>query len=104
MSAKIPYAAYFLSFPAVITGTGKYVTRSGETVTVERVDDHHWKRGHYADGTPERWHRSGRIFSGQETANDIIGPEPAPKQIAADAAITEFYTDRANGAHAAKAP
>lgn len=74
MIGRIPYAAFFLSFPEVITTPGQYVTRSGETVTIENADNAHWKRGHYADGTPERWNRSGRIFSGQETQNDIIRP------------------------------
>lgn len=73
MTKHIPYAAFFLSFPVVITVPGQYVTRSGEAVTVDDVSNAHWKRGTYATGQHESWHRSGRIFSGQETANDIVG-------------------------------
>jgi hypothetical protein len=79
MTKPIPYAAFFLSFPVVITTPGQYVTRSGEVVTVDDVSDHHWKPGMYSCGTIERWHRSGRIFSGQETANDIVASSnPTP--------------------------
>jgi hypothetical protein len=73
MSRHIPYAAYLLSHPVVITTPGQYVTRAGEAVTVDNVSDYHWKRGTYSTGQRECWHSSGRIFSGQETANDIVG-------------------------------
>lgn len=71
----IPYAAFFLSFPTVITEPGRYITRSGEVVQVHDTSNAHWKRGAYSCGTPERWNRSGRIFSGQETQNDIVRAE-----------------------------
>lgn len=74
MTKPIPYCAHFLGFPVVITAPGQYVTRSGEVVEVDDVRDHHWKLGRYPSGVHERWHRSGRIFSGTETANDIVGP------------------------------
>lgn len=75
MRRPIPYEAFFLSKPVVITTPGQYVTRSGEVVEVDDASDYHWKRGRYQDGTPESWHRSGRIFSGRETPNDIIRPK-----------------------------
>lgn len=76
MTKPIPYCAYFLSFPVIITEPGQYVTRSGELVEVRDVSNVHWKYGKYPTGQNECWHRSGRIFSGQETPNDIVGPAP----------------------------
>ena len=76
MTKPIPYCAHFLSFPVIITEPGQYVTRSGEVVVIEDGSDFHWKRGRYPNGVRESWHRSGRIFSGQETPNDIVGPAP----------------------------
>jgi len=72
----IPYAAHFLSLPVVITEAGRYVTRSGDVVTVDDVSSCHWKRGRYSTGGQETWHRSGRIFSGRETDNDIVRVAP----------------------------
>lgn len=73
----IPYVAHFLSFPVVIDKDGKYITRSGEIVTIEKCSENfHWKKGRYSNGIEETWHRSGRIFSGRETSNDIIGLAP----------------------------
>jgi hypothetical protein len=74
MTTSFPYAAFFLGFPVVITAPGQYVTRSGEVVEVDDDSSYHWKRGRYQCGTVETWHRSGRIFSGTETANDIVQP------------------------------
>lgn len=72
MNKAIPYAAFFLSFPVIITAPGQYITRSGEAVEIEAARDAHWMVGKYACGTTETWHRSGRIFSGKQTQNDII--------------------------------
>lgn len=75
MRRPIPYEAFFLSKPVVITTPGQYVTRSGEVVEVDEANDYHWKFGRYPSGIRERWHCSGYIFSGRETPNDIIRPK-----------------------------
>lgn len=71
----VPYAAFFLGLPPLITQPGRYVTRSGEVVQVDDTSNTHWKRGAYPCGTAETWNRSGRIFSGRETPNDIVRAE-----------------------------
>jgi hypothetical protein len=73
MSSAHFYPLIFV--PVVITAPGKYLTRCGETVTVEVVSTKHdfGCTGFYdKEGIKERWHKSGRIFAGQETQNDII--------------------------------
>jgi len=68
------YFAPFVSFPVVILAPGRYLTRCGETVTVDAVSSRHDFAcvGAYDNGVRERWHKSGRLFAGRETANDII--------------------------------
>lgn len=69
------YFAPLVVMPDLITGPGKYVTRSGETVSVDAVSGHGGEfgcRGSYADGTRERWHRSGRLLASREMDNDIV--------------------------------
>lgn len=59
----------------VITGPGEYVTRCGEVVSIDSADCRAAKLdclGSYADGTRERWHRSGRIMASREMVNDIV--------------------------------
>lgn len=66
---------YFLPLlPVVITVSGNYLTRSGETVVVTAASDAHdlGCLGAYANGVRESWHRSGRILPGSETVNDIV--------------------------------
>lgn len=60
--------------PIVIAEPGVYVTRCGEPVIVRAVSRRHnfGCVGHYLNGVAERWHKSGRIFAGTETANDIV--------------------------------
>lgn len=60
--------------PVVITGPGKYLTRSAEVVEVAIASQNndHGCTGRYANGVEDRWHRSGRIYSGIHSGNDII--------------------------------
>ncbi|WP_432263472.1 hypothetical protein [Cupriavidus sp. TMH.W2] len=71
-------SAYFASLvtkPDIITAPGNYVTRSGELVTITVVS---WRQDHgcigtYGDGKiVDKWHKSGRIFAGAESGNDIV--------------------------------
>lgn len=68
------YFLPLLTLPTILTGPGCYITRRGDTVTVEvassRNDFRCW--GQYASGVAEGWHRTGRILATSETANDII--------------------------------
>jgi hypothetical protein len=68
------YFAAFVTLPVVIKAAGQYLTRSGETVTIETVSNRHdfGCKGRYSDGTSEGWHRSGRLFKGFTSANDIV--------------------------------
>lgn len=73
---KSAYFAPLVVLPVIVAEPGNYVTRCGETVSVSAVS---WRNdfgctGLYSNGVRERWHRSGRIFAGQETANDIVRP------------------------------
>jgi hypothetical protein len=68
------YYAPLVLLPAIVTEPGSYLTRCGETVTVTAVSirHDHGCKGTYSNGVSEGWHKSGRIFAGQETANDIV--------------------------------
>lgn len=74
---KTMTSAYYVPLvllPVIVTESGAYVTRCGETVTISsasRKHDHGCV-GAYSDGTAERWHKSGRVFATRETANDIV--------------------------------
>lgn len=72
----IPGVAYisFFSLPVIITAPGQYLTRGGEVVTVEVVSTRHDHgcRGFYSCGIAEGWHKTGRIYFGQECCNDIV--------------------------------
>lgn len=68
---------YFTSLfvlPAVIDGSGKYATRCGEGVEIAQSSSKHdfGCIGTYSNGTTEHWHKSGRLFSSRETANDVV--------------------------------
>ncbi|QIG65745.1 hypothetical protein phiOC_p080 [Ochrobactrum phage vB_OspM_OC] len=70
--------AYFLplvSLPVVIDESGEYVTRCGDVVTVTIVSTKHDMgcHGFYnAGGVSESWHKSGRLYAGTESFNDIV--------------------------------
>lgn len=70
-------SAYFAPLvlePIIITTPGKYRTRSGAVITVDSVSKGHdfECRGTYPNGIPEGWHRSGRLYAGVASANDVI--------------------------------
>lgn len=62
-----------LGYPQSIFTPGRYLTRSGETVTIETIGSGILSaRGRYSDGTPERWSTSGRVLPHYLSANDIV--------------------------------
>lgn len=76
-------SAYFASLvlrPVIITAPGEYITRAGERVRIEKITTQYWHNfgcvGYYADGTVDFWHKSGRIFAGRLSGNDIVGVVP----------------------------
>lgn len=68
------YFAPLVLAPTLITEPGQYLTRGGETVTIDRTSARHdfGCVGSYASGQTERWHRSGRLFAGVHSQNDIV--------------------------------
>lgn len=72
--SAVIYFAPLVSKPDIIDSPGKYKTRSGETVTIKLASKRHdfGCFGHYSNGIPENWHKSGRIYATSETGNDII--------------------------------
>jgi hypothetical protein len=73
--AKSGYFAPLVVLPVVIKMSGTYRTRGGELVSINTTSTRNDFncRGIYENGTPEAWHRSGRILASRETVNDIIG-------------------------------
>lgn len=73
MNTKAWYAS-LVTKPDIITAPGEYVTRSGETVTVTDASRRHDFRciGTYSNGIREGWHKSGRLYFGIESKNDIV--------------------------------
>lgn len=71
-----PIASFtsLVCLPIIITAPGVYVTRGGEVVTVETSSMGHYFGcwGQYSCGAAEFWHRSGRLYFGCETQNDIV--------------------------------
>ncbi|MGV2169680.1 hypothetical protein ACQZ40_25265 [Agrobacterium sp. 16-172Ci] len=68
------YFAPLVTHPVIITEPGQYRTRAGEVVTVKRASklNDFGCRGHYQNGVPEFWHRSGRIFVNALSDHDIV--------------------------------
>ena len=68
------YWAPFVTLPVIITKTGDYLTRKGERVTIVKVSTKHdfGCLGHYSTGQDEGWHKSGRLFAGRTSDNDIV--------------------------------
>jgi hypothetical protein len=64
----------FFHFPHVIDTPGQYRTRKGDIVTIEKVETGicGFSSGFYDTKIRERWHNSGRIYSGCESLNDIV--------------------------------
>jgi hypothetical protein len=68
------YWAPFVTLPVIITEPGEYITRGGEKVIVESVSTKHDFDclGTYSTGQSEGWHKSGRLFAGRTSQNDIV--------------------------------
>lgn len=68
------YFASFVTLPIVIDRPGLYRTRSGDRAQVTAASQRNdfGCVGRYVGGPDERWHRSGRIFAGRETVNDVV--------------------------------
>lgn len=74
------YYAPLVLLPVVIDRAGRYKTRAGEEVEVFEVsarNDHGCIGAYLKTGIPEHWHRSGRVFAGQLTDNDIVRRVPS---------------------------
>lgn len=71
---KVGQFASLVNKPVIIDGPGNYRTREGLVVEVHLASTRHDAgcHGTYPNGVKERWHKSGRIFTGQESINDII--------------------------------
>jgi hypothetical protein len=69
-------AAYasLVPLPVVIDGPGQYLTRAGELARItDATSKHRFAcQGTYPCGTPENWHRSGRLYFGIHSDNDIV--------------------------------
>lgn len=72
--ASSAYFASMVVLPVIIDGPGPYVTRCGERVEITQSSTRHdfGCIGTYNCDTRERWHKSGRLFSGKETINDVV--------------------------------
>lgn len=70
-------AALLVNKEVIITAPGFYRTRGGDRVEIILVSERQdfGCLGHYDDGVPERWHKSGRILASRETQNDIVNKE-----------------------------
>ena len=70
------WSTAFILLPTIITEPGDYITRKGERVTVYTTAAQTVRPfncyGNYSDGTQEAWHRTGRLYFGQECDNDIV--------------------------------
>lgn len=68
------YFAPLVTLPIVITESGWYLTRRGERVAINAVSARNdfCNIGRYSSGEIEGWHRSGRLYSGTLSANDIV--------------------------------
>ena len=64
----------FITLPTVIEKPGQYVTRGGEVVTIDAVSSRHDFncKGRYSDGIRDGWHKSGRLYFGTLSQNDIV--------------------------------
>lgn len=67
------------SLAVIIKHPGEYLTRKGEVVRIETVaaGRQFACKGVYSCGTVDHWHRSGRLYVGRESINDITGPYEA---------------------------
>ena len=70
------WGASLVALPVVITGPGKYIARSGEEVNIKVAGGRVAFDciGSYASGQTDAWNRSGRLYPGIESQNDIVRP------------------------------
>ena len=62
-----------ITLPTIITAVGEYVTRNGEIVTVESIDNHSFScSGRYSNDIDESWDKTGRLYPTTLSDNDII--------------------------------
>lgn len=69
------YCYPFIFQEVIIDGPGEYLTRGGERVTIDQASSSlsFDCAGRYADcGTQDRWSKSGRLFAGTLSQNDIV--------------------------------
>lgn len=69
------YVYPLIFLPVVIDGPGDYLTRGGERVAISHASTRHDFQctGSYSTcGTNDGWHKSGRLFAGPESRNDIV--------------------------------
>jgi hypothetical protein len=68
------YFAPLVTLPVIIDTPGSYRTRCGDVVTIDVVTMSHafHCRGVYPNGRLEDWHRSGRLYAGVESDNDVV--------------------------------
>lgn len=73
-SFAVLYCHHAITLPRVVTGPGRYCTRSGETVEVVRLEGHNgsFAVGAYSNGVPESWYPSGRVLPHYLSSNDIV--------------------------------
>jgi len=66
--------ANFVTMPTIIDAPGYYLTRGGERVLITKCTGAHsfGCTGTYSNGTLEAWHKSGRLYFGMQTVNDIV--------------------------------
>lgn len=68
------YYASLVCLPDIIDEPGEYETRCGESVQITETSRRHDHNcvGTYSNMVLEHWHKSGRIYAGKETANDVV--------------------------------
>lgn len=80
MERKAMYTIYCITArqPKVVTGPGRYATRSGEVVEVSYLGGYNNFEafGVYDNGTAERWYVSGHVLPYSLSQNDIIQALP----------------------------
>ena len=75
-SRRATYTLYgiTMTLPRVVTGPGKYVTRGGAVVNIDRLGGYNNFKayGSYPNGTAEMWYVSGRVLPYSLSENDIV--------------------------------
>lgn len=64
----------FICLPVLIDAPGQYITRGGDVVTITHTSVRHDFRccGTYSNGIAEGWNKTGRLYFGVESINDIV--------------------------------